>query len=154
MYVEINLLGTTALFLVFMTLVVASHSNRTPVRYRRKVVIREERRAHTRYRTSLRIRYRAPANEGTTWIKDISAGGARLFLNRTLRDMHVGTPLELEINLPYDTDPVFVRGNIVWSRESDAGFRFGGVAQGDLDKVLHYVTGAYGEQAPGRAINA
>lgn len=92
-----------------------------------------------RYKTSLRIKYKTPIDEGISWIKDISKSGARLFLNNTLRTVGVGEPLEIEINLPYDVQPILVKGNIVWAQDNDAGFHFVEAIQEDIDKIIQYV---------------
>jgi hypothetical protein len=45
----------------------------------------------------------------------------------------------MEINLPNEARPVSLEGNIVWSKEDDAGINFGKVIEGDLNRVIEYV---------------
>lgn len=100
-----------------------------------KGILRKEKRIFPRYRTLLRIKYKTPLEEGISWIKDISRGGARLFLN----NLSVGTVLAMEINLPYEQKSIFAQGNIEWSRGSDSGFSFGAVEQDDLTRIIQYI---------------
>ncbi len=141
MYVEINLFTASALVLVFAILLLLSHSKRTPNRPRSSAHDHSkiERRVHPRYQTSLRVKYKTTVEEGISWIKDISAGGARLFLNDTLKGLVIGQPLELEVNLPQEAAPIFVKGDIVWSAENDAGFRFIEIVQDDIEKIIRFV---------------
>jgi hypothetical protein len=137
MYVEANLFSASILVLVFAVLLIITHSKRTPARPRGP--FKKERRSHPRYKTSLRIKYKTPIDEGISWIKDISRSGARLFLNNTLKTVAVGEPLEIEISLPYDVQPILVKGNIVWAQDSDAGLHFVEAIQEDIDKIIRYV---------------
>ena len=98
-----------------------------------------ERRACPRHKTSLRIKYKTPLEEGVSWIRDISENGARLFLNKALKTLEIGKQLGIEISLPDDPQPILVRGNIVWSEEDSAGFNFQEVAQGDINRILAYI---------------
>ena len=104
--------------------------------YFKRAFFKKERRAHPRYKTSLRARYSAPAEEGVSWIRDISKGGLGLFLGKTF---DLKTPLRIEINLPYDSQPIFFRGSVVWSRSDYAGLSFDEASQDDLKRVLHYI---------------
>ena len=103
----------------------------------------EEKRTHPRYKTSLRIKYKSPFREskesileGVSWIKDISRGGMRLFFDKHLDK---GAFLTLEINLPFDKQPVFAQSSVVWKEGDDAGVIFDEVGEGDLDKILEYI---------------
>jgi len=108
---------------------------------RRRRLFQKERRENHRYKTSLRIKYKTPSlEEGASWIRDISENGARLFLTNTLKALKIGTPLEIEIDIPQLIRSVSLRGNIVWSQENDAGLRFEEISEGELKKVLQYVT--------------
>ena len=57
------------------------------------------------------------------------------------KTLEIGQSLGLEINIPYDVQPVIIEGNIVWSKENDAGINFGNVVQGDLNRVIQYIKG-------------
>jgi hypothetical protein len=138
MYVEVNLFGASVLILIFAVLLVISQTRKpSPANARRAV--KQERRAHPRYQTSLRIKYRTPLDEGISWIKDISQSGARLFLNSALQSLGIGEPLELEISLPSESQPICVKGNIVWSKDSDAGLRFAEAMSDDIDRIIQHV---------------
>ncbi|MEE8359989.1 MAG: PilZ domain-containing protein [Candidatus Omnitrophota bacterium] len=137
MYIEANLFTASILILVFAILIILTHSRRTPERP--KGFFKKERRTYPRYQTSLRIKYKTPIEEGISWIKDVSRSGARLFLNNALKTVAIGQPLELEISLPSDTQPILVKGNIVWAQDTDAGFHFVEAMDGDIDKIIKYV---------------
>ncbi len=134
---EIGLLGITGLLiLVFVTLLIVDNYGK---RAKFKKLSEKERRAYPRHKIALRIKYKTPLEEGISWIKDISEGGVRIFLNNILKTLEVGESLEVEINLPYDAPSIFIRGNIVWSKEDDAGINFGDVIQGDINRIIQYV---------------
>jgi len=99
--------------------------------------IKQERRSHPRYKTSLRIKYKTPFGEGISWIKDISESGIRVFLDKALES---GTFLTIEITLPYDRQPIFARGSIIWAQGDDAGLIFDEVKENDLDRIFNYIT--------------
>ena len=100
-----------------------------------------ERRAHARYQTSLQAMYNTISEDGKVWIRDISKGGARLFLHNPIR---IGSLLRLEINLPNESKPVVTHGWIVWANEHEAGFNSSEVDQGEIMRVLRYI--AYRKQ--------
>ena len=133
----INLLGISVLMLFFAALLIIGHYGRRPGKVKKPS--KGERRAHPRYKTSLRVRYKTPLEEGISWIRDISESGARLFLNRALKTLEAGEPLGMEIHLPSERQPIAVQGSIVWSKEEDAGFRFDEVMEEDLNRILQYV---------------
>ena len=137
MYIEANLFTASILILVFAILVLLTHAKRTVERPRG--FFKKERRTYPRYETSLRIKYKTPIEEGISWIKDVSRSGARLFLNNALKTVAIGQPLELEINLPSDAQPILLKGNIVWAQDTDAGFHFIEAVDGDIDKIIKYV---------------
>ena len=141
MYVEVNLLGGSILVLVFVVLLIVGHSRRTIPGEQKRDAFARERRGAPRYKTSLRIRYKTPLEEGISWIKDISKSGARIFLNNTLKTLMIGEQLIIEIDMPFTADPVLVKGSIVWSRDEDAGFRFVESVQEDIEKIIKYVSG-------------
>ena len=95
-----------------------------------------DRRNHPRFETSLRISYKTPIEEGISWVKDISRGGIRLFLDKTLE---IGTLMHLEIKLPYDRRPVLAQSSVVWKDDDDAGLVFDDVNDADLDRILEYI---------------
>lgn len=142
MFIDIHLLGASVLILVFAILLVISQSRRTRegTKSGRTRACKQERRAHPRYETSLRIKYKTQLEEGISWIKDISKSGARIFLNNTLKSLGVGEPLEIEIDLPYELQPISVKGNIVWAKENDAGFHFIEVIQDDIERLMRHVS--------------
>jgi hypothetical protein len=137
MDIEINLLGISILILIFAFLLMISSNEKKSATV--KEPPRKEKRAYPRYKTSLRIKYESPLEEGISWIRDISKGGARLFLNNSLKTLKIGESLGIEINLPDDPQPIIVQGNIVWSKENDAGFNFDNVIQGNIDSVIRYI---------------
>ena len=134
---EIGLLGITGiLILVFVTLLIVDNYGK---RAKFKKLSEKERRAYPRHKIALRIKYKTPLEEGISWIKDISEGGVRIFLNNILKTLEVGESLEVEINLPYDAPSIFIRGNIVWSKDNYAGFSFDEIMQGDIKRMIQYI---------------
>ena len=132
-----NLFGVSVLILIFAMLFVIGNYGKKSDRFKKRS--KNERRAHARYKTSLRIRYETSAEEGVSWIKDISEKGARLFLNNTLKTLEIGESLGIEIDMPYGLQSTLVRGNIVWLKEDNAGINFDNVVQGDLNRVIQYI---------------
>ena len=137
MEVEIHLLGLSFLMLVLAALLIISNYGKKSTSFKKPP--KKERRACPRYKTSLRIKYKTPLEEGISWIRDISESGARLFLNKTLKTLEIGESLGIEINLPDNPQPTIIQGNIVWSREDDAGFDFDRVIQGDINRIIQYI---------------
>ena len=140
MDIQIHLLiGSMLLLFLAISLTIAQHRESLPqptgLINRKKKIFRRARRIFPRYKALLRIRYKTPLEEGISWIKDISRGGVRLFLN----SLALETVLSMEINLPYDRKPIFAQGNIVWRRGTDSGLSFGAVEQDDLSRILEYV---------------
>jgi len=122
-----------------IAMMIASHRGDLPTPSslfgKRKKFFRKEKRIFPRYQTLLKARYKTPIEEGISWIKDISRGGVRLFLN----SLDVGTIVSLEVELPYNRKPVFIQGNIVWKRGTDSGLQFGAAEQDDLTRMLEFV---------------
>ena len=141
MDVAIYLLGVSILILVFAILLIIGNYSKTSAASLSKArkSSEEERRTYARYKTSLRVKYKTPLEEGISWIRDISEGGARLFLNRTLKTLEIGESLGIEISLPHETQPISIEGNIVWSKEDDAGINFDKVVEGDINRIIKYV---------------
>lgn len=140
MEVQIHLLiGGVLLLFLAVFLAIAQHREGLPAPTglisSKKKFFRRDRRVFPRYNALLRIKYKTPLEEGISWIKDISRGGARLFLN----NLAVGTVLSLEINLPYDQNSIFAQGNIVWRRGTDSGLNFGAAEQDDLTRIIEYI---------------
>ena len=134
---EIHLLGFSILILILAMLLLVSNYRKKPTAFKKG--FKKERRAHSRYKTSLRVKYITSVEEGISWIKDISEKGARLFLNSNLKTLEIGESLGIEINVPYDLQSIIVRANIVWLKEDDAGINFSNVAQGDINRVIQYI---------------
>ncbi len=97
---------------------------------------KEERRAYPRYKTSLRARFITPIEEGVFWIRDISRGGIGFVLDKSLQ---IGTLMKMEITLPYDTQPIFLQGNIVWTKGDRAGLSFNNPPQDQITRILRYI---------------
>lgn len=140
MVVEIHLLiGSLVMLFVAGYLAVAQNRGNLPkpsgLINPQKGILRKEKRIFPRYRTLLRTKYKTPLEEGISWIKDISRGGVRLFLN----NIPVGTVLAMEINLPYEQKSIFAQGSIVWTRSTDSGINFGAVEQDDLSRIIQYI---------------
>ena len=140
MDVEIHLLiGSTLLFLAAIVVAISQNADKLPIArlisFRRKSYTRE-RRIYPRYKTLLRVKYKAPLEEGATWIKDISRTGLRLLLDNPIQ---IGTLLKLEISVPYDPKPIFAQGNVVWMKEDHAGFCFDKVEQEELDRIMQHI---------------
>ncbi len=135
------LLGISILILIFAILLIVSNyggTSASPLSKSRKSS-EKERRTSPRYKTSLRVRYKTPLEEGISWIRDISEGGARLFLNKTLKTLEIGESLGIEITLPHEAQPISIEGNIAWAEEDDAGIDFDKVVEGDINRIIEYV---------------
>ena len=146
MDVEIHLLiASLAAFLLAIILAVTRHitiSSQTPLSYQLrwespKKWIDKERRAYLRYKTLLRAKYKTDTVRGMSWISDISKGGLRLFLADTT--FTIGSPLQVEIDLPPAQKQISVQGNIVWMKEGEAGLSFSEVKRGDVNRVVQYI---------------
>jgi len=95
-----------------------------------------DKRSYKRYKTTLRIKYKTSFEEELSWIKDISRGGARIFLSKRPAD---GTSLTLEINLPFDTEPIFFKGSIIWHKQDAAGLIFDKAPQRDITRIIEHI---------------
>lgn len=143
MEIEIHLLiGSILIFALAIFLVISQYRERLPSPQLTGSVKRKtrkrERRIYPRYKTSLRIKYKTPSEEGISWVKDISRGGVRVFLNDPFR---VGTSLKIEVNLPHDSSPILVQGSVVWKQEvqEDAGISFDEAEQKDINRIIRYI---------------
>ena len=104
----------------------------------------EERRKFMRFGASVDIRYSAPemAMEGSSLSKDVSREGIGFSVNRI---MPIGTPLELEVNIPGEIAPIFAGAEVVWVKESvdrgdfDAGVKLVKMDPFDRSRLLEYV---------------
>jgi hypothetical protein len=135
---ETTLFGAFMLLLMFVILAIISRyetAQVVSVRRRRRKRPKKEARMHPRYKTSLRVKYNTPIEEGISWIKDVSLNGAQLFLNKGLE---LGTHLNLEVKLPNDSRAIFVKGDIVWIKEHNAGFHFKEEDGGEINRLVEY----------------
>ena len=96
----------------------------------------QERRIHPRYKTSLRVTYKTALEDGISWIRNISRGGILIVLSKTFE---IGTALRLNVNLPYDSQPILLRGNVVWAKGDNAGLSLDDASQEDLSRIFHYI---------------
>lgn len=133
------LIGSLTLLSLAIALMVSRYRESLPspssLFSRKKKFFIKEKRIFPRYQALLRTKYKTPAEEGISWIKDISRGGVRLFLN----SIDINTIVSLEVELPFNRQSVFMQGNIVWKRGTDSGLRFGAAEQEDLSRVLEFV---------------
>ena len=135
---ETTLFGTLILVLILAVLAnISRHGSAHIVSVRRRKGRRykKDTRKFPRYKTSLRVKYHTPIEEGISWIKDISLNGAQLFLNKGLE---IGTRLNIEVNLPQDPKTILVKGDIVWIKENNAGFHFAEVEKGEIGRLVEY----------------
>ena len=140
MYAGQGLFGIMFFILCFATLFLVSPSAKSllkPHRFSKKSP--NMKRSHPRYKTSLRVKYKTPSGEGISWIRDIGRGGSKLFLNKALKTLKKEDALQIEINLPGNMQPIFIKGYIVWSNKYNAGFQFDKVIEGDIDEILRYI---------------
>jgi len=138
--IEIHLLiGSLVILSLAIVLMAASHREELTgpgsLFAKQNKFFKKERRAFPRYQTFLKARYKTPLEDGISWIKDISRGGARVFLN----NLDLGTIVSLEVELPYNRRPIFMQGNVVWKRGTDSGVRFGAAEQDDLTRILEFI---------------
>ena len=104
----------------------------------------KERRKFMRFNASVDVRYSVPgmAIEGLSLSKDVSREGMGFPVNRM---MPIGTPLELELNIPGKIAPVFARAEVAWVKELaeradfDAGVKVLKVDPFDRSRLLEYV---------------
>ena len=81
----------------------------------------EDRRVFARINTRLPVRFLDPSSgrEGKADTIDISANGLGLVTNESLSVM---TPLEMWLDIPDQHEPLYTRGEVVWSESlSSAG---------------------------------
>lgn len=104
----------------------------------------EERRKFMRFSASVDVRYSAPgmAIEGSSLSKDVSREGMGFPVNRI---MPIGTPLDLEINIPGEIAPIFAGAEVAWVKRSsergnfDAGVKVVKMDLFDRSRLLEYV---------------
>ena len=74
----------------------------------------EDRRVFERINTRLPVRFLDPSSgrEGNADTTDISANGLGLIINESLP---VTTPLEMWLGIPDHHEPLYTRGEVVWS---------------------------------------
>ncbi|MDD4939508.1 MAG: PilZ domain-containing protein [Candidatus Omnitrophica bacterium] len=86
----------------------------------------DDRRVFERIGTKLPVRFLDPISgkEGTADTTDISANGLGMVTNESLRTM---TPLEMWLGIPDKHEPLYTRGQVVWSESlpSSGEYRIG-----------------------------
>lgn len=105
----------------------------------------KERRKFKRFDAYMSVKYQIPGQEilkGISLSKDLSREGLKINSQSSIK---VGTPVELEINIPDDPKPVHTTGTVVWTRQSegrnqgyDQGVRFVMMDPVDKFRVLDY----------------
>ncbi len=98
-----------------------------------------ERRKYLRFNTPLDVQYKTLTLNpifGKTLAKDLSREGLRIGLND---GVPIGTPLEIQMNVPGDNLPVFATGKVAWADGIEAGVRLTKINQDDRVRVLEYV---------------
>ena len=140
MDVEIPLLvGSICMLVLALILAINQHTGTwkdSPLTlFIRRSKPKKEKRLFPRCETSLEAKYQALSEEGISWIRDISSGGARLFVSKSLE---AGTPLRMQVQLPYDSNRVVIKGTVVWSRKNDAGLSFDETSQEGIGRIIQY----------------
>ncbi|MFH1776406.1 MAG: PilZ domain-containing protein [Candidatus Omnitrophota bacterium] len=76
----------------------------------------QEKRKYRRLEESVVVKHKMQesGNKGSSPGKNISAGGVRL---TTVHDIHVGTKLELELNIPNNFRPFYALGEVIWVKK-------------------------------------
>ncbi len=98
-----------------------------------------ERRKYLRFNTPMDVEYKTLTLNpifGKTLAKDLSREGLRIGVKERVS---VGTPLEIQMNVPGDNLPVFATGKIAWADGLEAGVRLTKMDQTDRKRVLEYV---------------
>lgn len=98
-----------------------------------------ERRKYLRFNTPMDVQYKTLTLNpifGKTLAKDLSREGLRI---GTSDKIAVGTPLEIQMNVPGDNLPVFASGKVAWADGLEAGVKLTKINQGDRVRVLEYV---------------
>lgn len=93
---------------------------------------------------SLTCRTAQPPHEEHTVCKDVCEGGLRF---TTAVALMVGSPVELELVLPFDSLPLAMKGRVAWVRERspmagsqfDVGIRFTEMSGADRQRLVAYV---------------
>jgi len=80
----------------------------------------EDNRVFARINTRLPVRFLNPVDgsEGVGETVDISANGVGFITNQELSNK---TPLEMWLNIPDQHEPLYTRGRVMWTGESDIG---------------------------------
>ena len=108
-----------------------------------------DRRRSPRVRATI-VEYSPVDNEEISelsFTENISAGGICIF---TPHNLAVGSDLALKIFIPYNHDPLIVKGKIVWKRDSrfldqtpernlDIGIQFTEIDQTDCKSIAAYI---------------
>jgi len=97
---------------------------------RSKSAISERRRA-VRGTASLQVSVLAPEDLcGTAVTSTVSSGGLSL---RSRTPVQIGQSLQLSVSIPERKKPVFVSGEVVWSRTGEVGVEFVQLPQSDRE---------------------
>lgn len=108
----------------------------------------KEKRVYVRVDEPVLVKYKLldePNVEARSVSDDISEGGLRFPTNERLRP---GSPVELEINIPSDSMPLFGQGIIVWQHKFDLetgkwrfeiGTKFTDMDSFDHKRLLHFL---------------
>ena len=128
-------------FVLAIILSILKHVERLPTLHlfnfaKKKEKPKKEKRLFPRHETSLKVKYKSNLIEGICWIGNINRSGTVLLLDRTLE---VKAPLEMEINLPDGSRPIFLKGEIVWRKDSNAGVSFTEASLDDIKRVFSYI---------------
>ena len=145
MKVEMHFLSSgIILFLLAVTLSILEHLDKMPILNlwgsAKKKTLGKEKRIFPRYETSLRIKYKSNGVEGTSWLANISRGGAGILLDRAVE---AEAPLALEISLPTGSESLFLKGKVVWQKDTHAGIRFDELNTEELNKIFSYLGDKY-----------
>ena len=112
-----------------------------------------ERREYVRSNGLVLVNYRIPQlqMQGKSSAYDVSATGVRIMADRKLKN---GTLVETEIYLPGNSQPIFAKGEVVWSQKREeketaqmaskreyfyAGIKFTVIDENNMTRIIDYV---------------
>lgn len=103
-----------------------------------------ERRRYMRFDANVDVEYKIPQRSvaGISATKDFSREGLRLSADR---ELPAGAELEIKVILPGDDRPIFARGEVIWSAQTDTegitdtGIRLTQIERFDRARVLDFV---------------
>jgi c-di-GMP-binding flagellar brake protein YcgR len=99
----------------------------------------KERRKSKRFKTPLKLEYRALAQNpiyDRVKLGDISKGGFSFLAKESVKQ---GTQLEVKMNVPGDNLPVFATGTVAWARGINAGVKLTKIKDIDQAKILEFI---------------